>query len=343
MKNHSSIRSLLVVTAIVTCATTTFAQSVVTNLPESDAVATVNMRRIVNETLPRLLTAAQMTGLQSALAKAKQIAGFDISNIESAVVGLRLNRSAPLTMPSMLFVMRGSFNADALVSLLKVGLSGKTHDEKYGTKTLTLLKMGDLMQSGGSRAGSPAIEIAIVALDGSTIAAGIPAYVKAAVDADGGKNRIKPELVQLIGREPDSLIRIAGLVPPGFFARLLPKESQGNEEIARLAGSIEQIYIGLNMEAQAFPLSLMLKANTAENAHAIAGFLQSIAQFGINVKDKNFKSIVDALKITSQETEVQVRTVLPQDMVASFVRSLLSPPAKSVEMKSPPKPETKKP
>lgn len=334
MKNLSSIRSLLVVMVIVICATSIPAQSVITNLPESDAVATINMRRIVNEALPRLLTAEQMTGVQSVLAKAKQIAGFDIGNIESAVVGLRLNRSAPLSMPSILFVMRGSFNADALVSLLKVGLSGKAHDEKYGAKTLTLLKMSDLMHSGGSKA-SPGVEIAIVALDGNTLAAGIPAYVKAAVDADAGKNRIKPELVQLVGREPESLIRIAGLVPPGLLAGLLPKESQGNEEIARLAGSIEQIYIGLNMDAQAFPLSLMLKANKAENAHAIAGFLQSIAQFGTSVTDKNVKPIVDGLKITSQETEVQVRTVLPQDLVASFVRGLFSSPAKPAEPKKP--------
>lgn len=334
---------MLVVTAIVACATTTQAQNVITNLPESDAVATVNVRRIVNETLPRLLTAEQMSGVQSALTKAKKVAGFDVSNIETAVVGLRLNRSAPLAMPSMLLVMRGSFNADALVSLVKIGLAGKTHDEKYGAKTLTLLKLNDVMPTSGSTATSRVVEIAIVALDGGTIAAGVPAYVKAAVDADTGKNRIKPELVQLVGREPNSLIAIAGLVPQGLFASVLPKETQNNEEIARLAGSIEQIYIGLNMDAQAFPLSLMLKANTAENAHAIAGLLQGIAQFGTNVTDKNVKPIVDALKITSQDTEVQVRTVLPQDIVASFVRGLFSSPAKPAEPKTEPKPETKKP
>jgi hypothetical protein len=97
------------------------------------------------------------------------------------------------------------------------------------------------------------------------------------------------------------------------------------------------------MDAQAFPLSLMLKANTAENAHAIAGLLQALAQFGTNVTDKNVKPIVDALKITSQDTEVQVRTVLPQDIVASFVRGLFSSPAKLAEPKTEPKPETKKP
>jgi hypothetical protein len=343
MNKFSSIRSLLVVTAIVTCATTIRAQSIIANLPESDAVVTVNLPRMVNESLPRLLTAEQMSGVRSALAKAKQVAGFDVSNIDSAVVGLRFNRSAPLTMPGMLFVMRGSFKADALVSLVKFGLAGKTHDEKYGAKTLTLLKLSDLLPAGGSAATQRAVEIALVALDGGTIAVGIPAYVKAAIDPDTGKNRIKPELVRLAGREPDSLIRIAGLVPQGLFAGILPHGTPGNEEIARLAGSIEQIHIGLNMDAQAFPLSLMLKANTSENAHAIAGFLQNMARLGMNVTDKNVKTIVDALKITSQATEVQARTVIPQDMVASFVRGLLSSLAKPAEPKNEPKPEMKKP
>src|SRR2546423_15334893 len=113
MNKHSSLRFILILTAIVPLPTTTRAQSVITNLPESDAVATVNVRRIVNETLPRLLTAEQMSGVQSALAKAKKVAGFDVSNIETAVVGLRLNPTAPLTQPRMLLVVRGSLHARA--------------------------------------------------------------------------------------------------------------------------------------------------------------------------------------------------------------------------------------
>ena len=342
MNKLPTIRFILVVVVMVICATVTPAQEVIANLPESDAVVTINMRRIVNETLPRLLTAEQMSGVQSALAKAKQVAGFDVGNIEAAVIGLRLNRSAPLSAPSMLLVLRGSFNADAMVSLVKVGLSGKTHDEKYGAKTLTLLKLSDVMPGGGGAA-PRVVEIALVALDGGTLAAGVPAYVKAALDTGAGKEHIKPELVRLAGREPDSLIRIAGLVPQGLFAGLLPKEAQGNQEIARLAGSIEQIYIGLNMDAQGFPLSLVLKTSTAENAHAIAGFLQMVAQMGTSVTDKSVKPIIDALKITSQETEVQVRTVLPQEVVASFVRALLAPPVKPAETIKAAPPQTKKP
>jgi hypothetical protein len=328
MKSLLRIRLPLAIMAMAICVTAARGQNVIANLPESDGVVAVNMRRIVNETLPRVLSAEQMSQVQAALAKAKQVAGFDVANIETAVVGLRLNRSKLMSAPSMLLVMRGSFNADALVSLLKIGLAGKSRDEKYANKTLTLLKLSDFMK------GSPpsATELAVVALDSGTLAAGSTAYVKAALDPGNGKNRIKPELVQLVGREPEALIRLAALVPQGMLAGLLPQGAQGSEEIGRLVGSIEQVYVGLNMDAQAFPLSLMLKANTAENAHAIAGLLQTIAQFGANVTDKNVKPIIDALKITSEGSEVQVRTVLPQDLIGSFLRGLLSP-AKPAEPK----------
>ena len=329
MKSLLRTRLPLVLIAMVICAAAARGQNLITSLPESDAVMSVNVRRIVTETLPRVLPPEQLSQVQAALAKAKQVAGFDVANIEAAVVGMRLNRSAPLSAPSMLLVMHGSFNADALVSLLKIGLSGKTRDEKYGAKTLTVLKLSDLMKSGPAAA----TEAAIVALDGGTLAVGAPAYVKAMLDTDASKSRIKPELAQLVGREPDALIRIAALVPQGLFAGLLPKDAQGSEEIGRLVGSIEQLYIGLNMDAQVFPLSLILKMNTAENARAVAGLLQMVTQMGANIQDKNVKPIIDALKITSEGTEVQVRTVLPQDLIASFVRGLLSPPAKPAEPK----------
>ncbi|MFL6212894.1 MAG: hypothetical protein ACJ74J_03270 [Blastocatellia bacterium] len=323
MKKLSIVRFFLLLAPILLSAATTRAQSVVANLPESDAVVTINTRRIVGETLPRLLSAEQMAGVQAALAKAKQVAGFDVASIDSAVIGLRLNRSTPLSAPGMLLVMRGSFNADAIVSLIKIGLKEKIRDEKYGAKTLTLLKLTDLMPTGTPT--GRAVDIALVALNGSTLMVGATSYVKAALDADSGKGRIKPELVQLLGREPESLVRLAALVPQGMLGNLIPKGGDGGEEIGRLVGSIEQIYLGLNMDAQGFPLTLVLKSNSAENAHAIAGLLQTVAQMGTNITDKNLKPIIDALKVTSQETEVQIRTTLPQDMIASFVRGILSP------------------
>src|SRR5438105_1207678 len=91
MKKQSILRLLFLIAPMLLCAATARAQSVVANLPESDAVVTINARRIVGETLPRLLSAEQMAGVQAALAKAKQVAGFDMANVESAVIGLRLN------------------------------------------------------------------------------------------------------------------------------------------------------------------------------------------------------------------------------------------------------------
>ena len=342
MKISASLRLLMGLAIAASCASAARAQATGANLPEADALVTFNVGRVVNEAFPRVLSAEQLASVQSALAKAKQVAGFDIGSIDSAVVALRFNRSAPLSRPDILVVAHGSFNADALLSLLKIGLPGKYREEKYGAKTLTLLKAADLMKPKGPAATATPEEIALVALDGGTLAAGIPAYVKAAVDADGGKNRIKPELVQLAARESSALISVAGLVPAGFLSGIVPKEAQGNEEITRLLGSIEQVLLALNMDAQAFPASLVLKINTADNARTIAGLLQTIIQFGsASVTDKNAKTILESIKITSQDTEVQVRTLLPQDMVASFVRGLFTSSPKPAETKSEPKPEAK--
>ena len=112
MKSLLRIRLPLAIMAMVICVTAARGQNVIANLPESDGVVAVNMRRIVNETLPRVLSAEQMSQVQAALAKAKQVAGFDVANIETAVVGLRLNRGKlfKLRLP-LLSVEEGQVNA----------------------------------------------------------------------------------------------------------------------------------------------------------------------------------------------------------------------------------------
>src|ERR1700759_4037641 len=94
MKKLTRIHLPLVIAVMAVFAVATPAQNLVNNLPDSDAVITINLRRIFSETLPRVLPAEQMTSFQATLAKAKQVAGFDVNNIDSAIVGLRFNRSA---------------------------------------------------------------------------------------------------------------------------------------------------------------------------------------------------------------------------------------------------------
>ena len=104
------------------------------------------MRRVLIDVLPRVLPEKQLAEMKAGIDKIKQSTGFDLHNIENAVLTMRFSKSASGSpAPEFLLIVRGAFNADALLSLARMALQGKYQEEKYGSKTLTTLNMGDCL------------------------------------------------------------------------------------------------------------------------------------------------------------------------------------------------------
>src|SRR5258705_4419611 len=61
-------------------------------------------------------------------------------------------------------------------------------------------------------------EVGVVALNANTIAGGSPGYLRAAIDAGDGKNRISQESLNSLVRDPNVLMRFAGS-PWNSFAK----------------------------------------------------------------------------------------------------------------------------
>lgn len=356
MKKIACIRFLSLIIAVAALSASTLAQtsaSTLPDLPESDAIAYINLRRIINEALPRVLSEKQLAEMKAGIDKIKQTAGFDLNGIENAVMAMRIGKatSGP-PAPEFIVAVRGSFNADALVSLMRIALQGKYQEEKYGSKTLTTLKLNDLLKSGDSKSTPPLpvqiSEISVTALDAGTLALGNINYLKAGIDAQGGKGGIKPELSALIMRDSNSLFSIAGIIPPGLLSSIVPKDAQGNEEINNLLTGIDQIYLSLGLDAADFTLLLTIRTATADQANTLSGLAQMGAQaLAGNTQDKNIKGLVEALKVTTQGNEMQLQTRIPQTVVGDFARTMMQPPAAkpaaSTAAQTPSKTTTKKP
>jgi hypothetical protein len=356
MKKIACIRFLSLIIAVAALSAATPAQtstSTLPNLPESDAVAYINLRRILNDALPRVLPEKQLADMKAGIDKIKQKAGFDLYGIDNAVMAMRVGKvTAGSPVPEFILAVRGSFNADALVSLMRIALQGKYQEEKYGSKTLTTLKISDLLKSDDGKPTSPlpipVSEISVTALDAGTLAFGYPNYLKAGIDAQGGQGGIKPELAALVMRDTNALFSIAGLIPPGLLSSLVPKEAQGNEEINKLVSGIDQVYLSLGLDAADFTLLLTIRTATADQANTLSGLAQMGAQALVGgTKDKNIKGLLEALKVTTQGNETQLQTRIPQTVVGDLVRSMMQPPAVKDEASStaqtPSKAATKKP
>lgn len=323
------IHTLLLMSAIALIAlsaTATAQTNSLTNFPESDAVVYLNVKRIANEALPRILPEAEHARIKQHLDKAKEF-GFDIAQFETAALGLRLKGLATGGAPEMLLVVRGSFNADALVSLGRMALQGKFREEKHGSKTVMILKGADLAGPGGKNPLPMGLtEVAVTVLEPGTLAIGTTPYTKDAIDAQAGTKRVNPELATLVTRDSGSLVSIAGVFPKGALSGFMPAEVKSNEEISRIVAGIDQILITIGMDAKDFPLMGMVRTANAEDARTVSGLLEFAVRAGAaSIKDASLKSLVDSMKITTEGPEVQVRATLAQEALASLLRSVMKP------------------
>jgi hypothetical protein len=191
------------------------------SLPEADTLIFINPQRILNEAVPKLMPEKQVAEMRSTLNEIKQNVGVDPSKVEYVVVALRFRKpSADLNFmaPEVMIVAGGDFSADSLLLLARMASGGKLRDEKYGTKTLSLMTIDPLVKQAEK---NPILksysELGIISLNATTIAAGTPAYLKAAVDAEEGRGRISSESrlqtpsTQRVTSRTASSNRVAGL------------------------------------------------------------------------------------------------------------------------------------
>ena len=108
------------------------------SLPDSQVVVVVNARRITNEALPAVMSPAKFNQTANDLLNQTNI---DVRKIDLIVAGVRFTGGPAANVPDFGVVVRGGFNADALLSLVRIGGQGKFRDETHGGKTVTIFKI----------------------------------------------------------------------------------------------------------------------------------------------------------------------------------------------------------
>src|SRR5687768_13795350 len=137
-QNPQSIVTSVPVTAPVTMQD----RSVLANLPEADTLVFINPRRIVNEVAPRVLSEKDLAGMQKTFADMNQFAGVDPSKVDFIVMAVRFRKpTADLKFvpPEFMAVTSGDFSSESLMNLARMASEGKLREEKYGSKTLSLM------------------------------------------------------------------------------------------------------------------------------------------------------------------------------------------------------------
>jgi hypothetical protein len=254
-------------------------------LPDSQAVLYVNAHRIVHDVLPRVMPPAEYAKMLSEATKV----GFDARGIDYVAVGARLADPAPANyLPEFVVVIHGNFNADTLLALGRVFAGSQNvtpRSETYGSKTLEIIDLESLNKKpegvGGAdgEAGRkpqpmPYPEVAVMALDANTLVAGVPSYVKAVVDAAGGRGALKSSMVDLAARDPQALWSLTVEPPPVLIDYLHKVGAPANKEFDEMIDWVKQVSLAQGMDALNYTMSASVLTDSPEHASAISGLVR---------------------------------------------------------------------
>ncbi len=301
------------------------APGLLSSLPPSDAVAIVNVNRLLDEAMPKLLAEnpARLAEVNNELANFKTQTGLDPRSFDQIALGFRyLYPSEGITKISTVAIARGTFNASAIVAAGRLAANGKYVEQKYQGKTiyiftldrqLRLLGLWDIKVS----------DLAVTSVNGNIIAMGDLDAVRSAIDASRTRKYANPELVALASRDPNAILGFGG----NLSEKLLQNLSITNNGLARELTAVRQIYGTLGMTAT--DLELMMAARTVDNdsARNLSDTVEGLKQFGAifinrlsSAKGTLARSALNNLKVTTQGNELQIRTAVAQAQVTPLIR-----------------------
>jgi hypothetical protein len=304
------------------------ARAAVAALPDSQAVLYVNARRVTNDALPRLLPAAQ---LDKFFADAQQNVRVDLRAVEYVVLAARydVNNFNASAVPDFGVTVRGGFNADALLSFLRLAQPGQYRAETHGDKKIDVYKI-DFEGKRDDAAPAPT-----------------PDPEKPQPMKLPGEFAV----VDLALRNPDALVSLTGDLPPnlskffeaasGMAGRQNATAGLMNDEIRRLADSLRQLQLSISMTPAEFSVQTTVRTERPEDARSLSGLVDfgvAALEQGINqdlAKAKTAKARADARKLLAvvkslgnnvSDRDLTLSLSVSRATAADFVREMAAPP-----------------
>lgn len=359
MKNIFTFFALLLLTAGVSFAQTTAKTAEQTDLlsllPKSDAVMTLNVKRLLSEAVPQVLSSKpEMLNMFNAhIDQMKSQTGIDVRQFEQVAAGVKVTKLANGKMQiEPVMAMRGSYNATGLLLIAKSALDGKYRDVKVAGKTVTLFKMNESAKAvaGEAKKVVPTElnfldeflngEIAVTAYDANTLLIGKLPQVTAALTAPkAANNTVNAPLNALINRKSEAVMNLAVSLPAG----VTPYFKVDNAQFDKMLGSIRQVL--LQADSNDGGMSMMMAAgisqqNEAEEIEAMMLQLQEMGKgfmpVGKGGKDDILPRVIQNTKITRTGSEVQTQLDMSNADLNAVIEMFLTP--KKVETKPMPEP-----
>lgn len=293
------------------------AASLFNALPESDAVAQVKLRQLLNEALPQIFAnnPARLAELNSSIETFKTRTGLDPRMFEQVALGARFSYPAEgVTKVQTVALANGSFSPAAMVAAGRVATNGAYREEKYQGKTIYIFKLDQDVRLLGFF-DFRINELAATPLDANVLALGDEAGVRAVIDAGRARKRANAELIALASRDPNAVIGFGA----NLTEQLIGNLNIGNPAIAADLSTLRQVYGSVGTTQKDLQLFLAARAVNADAARNLGDTLEGLKQLGAlfvgrlsGAKGVLAKSALANMQIVTTANELQIRTAFPQ-------------------------------
>ena len=300
------------------------APGLMSSLPESDAVAHIKVKQLLNEAMPRILAGspAKLDEANAHLDRFKERTGLDPRMFQQIALGVRFTHPAEgVTRAQMVALANGSFSSAAMVAAGRVAANGKYREEKYKDKTIHIFTLDEHIRLLGMF-NIRLSEFAAAPLDTNTLALGDPEGVRAAIDVGRARTTANNELIALASRDPNAIIGFGS----NMTEQLVDNLDIGNAPITADLKTLRQVYGSVTTTDRDLQLFLAARAVNANAAKSLGDTLEGLKQFGALVvgrlsgaKGVLAKSALANMTIVAEANELQIRTSVAQAEVGPLI------------------------
>ncbi len=302
-------------------------------LPASDAVMTVNVKRLFTDAMPQILSGNQpiLSKIAADIDGLKNATGFDLRQFEQLAFGVAATKNienGELDFQPVILA-RGAFNANALIAVGKTAAKGKYREEKVGERSIFVFSPQQLIPTapppaaGSTKAQAKktptvferaidkmfdnlAREVAVTAFDDGTLAIGSLARVRESL---GASARVGADVLSLINRRPNAVAAVGLRLPEGISS-LLPANLD-NDEIGKNLDAIRYLAAAFDVGDGNASVSIAAKTLAAEQAQSLQEQIEGLQSLGKmflgSGKDADkqvYARMIDKVKIARAANEV---------------------------------------
>lgn len=293
------------------------APNLMSSLPDSDAVAQVKVKQLLNEAMPRMLAnnPTKLSEINASIDKFKDRTGLDPRMFQQLALGVRFTYPTEgVTKAQTVALANGSFSAAAMMAAGRVASNGKYREEKYRDKTIYIFTLDENIKLLGVFDVTIG-ELAAAPLDTNTLALGDPVGVRAAIDVPRNRKTANAELIALANHDPNAIIGFGA----NMSAQLVENLDIGNAPIATDLKALRQVYGSVGTTTTDLQLFLAARAVNATAAKSLSDTLEGLKIFGAamvgrlsGAKGVLAKSALSNMKIVADANELQIRTSVAQ-------------------------------